>query len=205
MIKVFILSLQTGVGANMKFVGLSNYKRLFVDSLFKTSLKNTFIYLVLQVPIMLIVALILAVLLNDKNLKLRGFFRTAIFLPCATSLVSYSIIFRSLFALDGFVNAILMKFNFIDSPINWIGQPWTARIIIVLALTWRWTGYNMIFYLAGLQNIDPSVYEAAKIDGANARTRLFKITIPLLKPIILLTTIMSTMVRFNFLMKPKLN
>jgi len=121
MIKVFILSLQTGVGANMKFVGLSNYKRLFVDSLFKTSLKNTFIYLVLQVPIMLIVALILAVLLNDKNLKLRGFFRTAIFLPCATSLVSYSIIFRSLFALDGFVNAILMKFNFIDSPINWIG------------------------------------------------------------------------------------
>nr|WP_205739254.1 sugar ABC transporter permease [Halocella sp. SP3-1] len=191
-IRAFILSFQTGMGANMKFTGLFNYKRLFVDSLFKRSLSNVFIYLILQVPLMIILALILANILNDKSLKFRGFFRTAIFLPCATSLVSYAIIFRSMFALDGFVNTILMNLSLISRPINWIGQPWTARILIVIALTWRWTGYNMIFYLAGLQNIDPSVYEAAKIDGASAFTRFRKITIPLLKPIILLTTIMST-------------
>lgn len=192
MIKAFYLSFHTGFGATQKFVGLYNYSRLLNDSLFKTALGNTFIYLILQVPIMLVLALILASLLNDPHLKGKAFFRTAIFLPCATSLVSYAIIFRSMFGLDGFVNAILTKLNIIAAPVNWLGQTWPARIIIVIAITWRWTGYNMIFYLAGLQNIDPTVYEAAKIDGASSYKRFTKITIPLLKPIILLTTIMST-------------
>lgn len=191
-IRAFIISLQTGVGVNLKYAGLFNYQRLLADKLFKTSLTNVFIYLILQVPVMILLALILAVILNDKKLKYRGFFRTALFLPCATSLVSYAIIFRSMFALDGFVNTVLMNLNLIARPINWIGYPWTARILIVIALTWRWTGYNMIFYLAGLQNINPSIYEAAKIDGASGFTSFRKITIPLLKPIILLTTIMST-------------
>lgn len=190
--KSFFLSLQGGAGLNLRFAGLANYKRLMSDSLFTQSLFNVFIYLLIQVPIMITLALILAGLLNDQQIKFRSFFRTAIFLPCATSLVSYAIIFRSMFALDGFVNTILLNLNLIANPINWIGQPWTARLLIVLGLTWRWTGYNMIFYLAGLQNIDPAIYEAAKIDGASAFDRLTKITIPMLKPIILLTTIMST-------------
>lgn len=191
-VRAFILSLQGGVGNNLQFVGMANYKRLLEDALFKQSMFNVFIYLLFQVPIMLSLALILAGILNDKTLKFRSFFRTAIFVPCATSLVSYAIIFRSLFALDGFVNTIMMNLNMIEGPINWLGGPWTARFLIVLGLTWRWTGYNMIFYLAGLQNIDPAIYEAAKIDGASAFDRLTKITIPMLKPIILLTTIMST-------------
>lgn len=191
-VRAFILSLQTGVGTRLSYAGLANYRRLLSDNLFKTALSNVFIYLVIQVPIMILLALALASMLNDKNLKHRGLFRLAIFLPCATSLVSYAIIFRSMFALDGFINSILMNLNLIDRPINWTGQPWTARMLIVIALTWRWTGYNMIFFLAGLQNIDSSVYEAAKIDGANAFTTFTKITMPLLRPIILLTTIMST-------------
>ncbi|HBL37130.1 MAG TPA: lactose ABC transporter permease [Firmicutes bacterium] len=191
-IRAFVLSFQTGVGVNMQYAGLFNYRRLLTDNLFKTSLTNVFIYLVLQVPVMLTLALILANLLNDRTLKYRGFFRTVIFLPCATSLVSYAIIFRSMFALDGLVNALLMNLNLLAQPINWIGHPWTARILIVFALTWRWTGYNMIFYLSGLQNIDHSIYEAAMIDGAGGIDRFTKITIPLLKPIILLTTIIST-------------
>lgn len=186
------LSFQTGVGVNLQYVGLFNYQRLFSDNVFKLSLTNVFIFLIIQVPIMLILALILASLLNDPTLKFRGFFRTALFLPCATSLVSYAIVFRSLFALDGFVNYLLTTLSIIDKPINWAGNPWTARLLIVIALTWRWTGYNMMFYLAGLQNIDTSIYEAALIDGASGFTRFTKITIPLLKPIILLTTIMST-------------
>lgn len=192
MIEAFILSLKSGVGAGMKFVGFKNYLRLGNDMIFKTALFNTFVYLIIQVPIMLFLAMILANLLNDKHLKFKGLFRTAIFLPCVTSLVSYSIIFRSMFALDGFVNTILQNMHIINSPINWLGQAWTARFIIILAMLWRWTGYNMIFYLAGLQNIDPTIYEAAKIDGASAAQSFRKITIPLLKPIILLTTIMST-------------
>lgn len=192
MVKALLLSFTKGFGANSQFVGLYNYSRLLQDSLFKTALGNTLLYLVLQVPLMLVLALILASLLNKPNLRFKGLFRTAIFLPCATSLVSYSIIFRSMFALDGFVNTVLTNLHIIDNPINWIGEIWPARIIIVLAITWRWTGYNMIFYLSGLQNIDPQVYEAAKIDGANGFQQFKRITVPLLKPIILLTAIMST-------------
>lgn len=165
---------------------------MFQDKVFMKSLGNTFIYFLIQVPIMLILALILASMLNNKDLKFKGFFRTAIFLPCATSLVSYAIIFRSLFSTDGFVNTILMKLGILDAPFAFLTNTASARAIIILALVWRWTGYNMVFYLSGLQNIEYSVYEAAKIDGASPMQSFFHITVPLLKPTILLTAIMST-------------
>ena len=190
MIQAFILSLKQGLGVNLKFAGFANYARILKDPTFKGTLFNTFFYLIIQVPIMLTLALILASILNNKDLKFKGLWRTCIFLPCATSLVSYSMIFRSLFANDGLVNTVLRNLGM--NPIMWFANAWTARIVIIIALIWRWTGYNMVFYLSGLQSIDYSVYEAARIDGANARQTLFKITIPLLKPTILLTTITST-------------
>ncbi len=192
MIKAFILSLQVGKANNLTFGGFSNYTRMFKDKVFMTSLGNTFLYLIIQVPIMLILALVLASMLNNKNLRFKGLFRTAIFLPCATSLVSYAIIFRSLFAVDGFINNILIKVGILNTGYNFLGHATSAKIIIILALVWRWTGYNMVFYLSGLQNIEYSVYEAAKIDGASPMQTFFKITVPLLKPTILLTAIMST-------------
>ncbi|MDD2973052.1 MAG: sugar ABC transporter permease [Lachnospiraceae bacterium] len=192
MFKALILSFKTGIGTNMTWTGISNYVRMFQDAVFMQSLKNTFFYLIIQVPIMLILALILATMLNDRHLRCKGLFRTMIFLPCATSLVSYAIIFRSLFAVDGFVNTILIKLGFLNTGYNFLGHPMSARIIIIVALIWRWTGYNMVFYLSGLQNIEYSVYEAAKIDGASPFKIFTKITVPLLKPTILLTAIMST-------------
>ena len=192
MLSALLTSFQTGTGLHMKFAGLSNYIRCFKDDVFVQSLKNCAFYLIIQVPVMLVLALILASILNNPNLKGRGFFRTAIFLPCATSLVAYAIIFRSLFATDGFVNMIAMKLGIIHSAYNFLSHPTSARIVIIIALIWRWTGYNMVFYLAGLQNIEYSVYEAAKIDGASAFQTFFKITVPLLKPTILMTAIMST-------------
>ncbi|MBS6195953.1 MAG: sugar ABC transporter permease [Clostridiales bacterium] len=190
MIQAFILSLQTGLGVNLKFGGLANYARILKDPTFKGTLFNTFFYLIIQVPIMLVLALVLASMLNNRNLRFKGLFRTCIFLPCATSLVSYAMIFRSLFANDGFINTVLRGMGL--APVMWFANAWTARIVIIIALVWRWTGYNMVFYLAGLQNIEYSVYEAAKIDGASPMTTFFKITVPLLKPTILLTTITST-------------
>lgn len=192
MIQALFLSFQTGIGAAMKWTGGTNYVRMFKDPVFMQALKNNFIYLIIQVPIMLISALILASLLNNKDLRFKGLFRTAIFLPCATSLVSYAVIFRSLFAVDGLVNIILIKLGLLSTGYNFLGHPNSARIVIILALIWRWTGYNMVFYLSGLQNIEYSVYEAAKIDGASPLQSFFRITIPLLRPIILLTAIMST-------------
>ena len=99
---------------------------------------------------------------------------------------------KSIFASDGLVNKFLMAINIISGPIEWVTDPIWAKILIIIAITWRWTGYNMIFYLSGLQNIDPAVYEAASIDGASTFKKFTKITIPLLKPIILFTTITST-------------
>ena len=190
MIKAFIMSMQTGIGINLTFGGAANYLRILKDPTFKQCLFNTFFYLIIQVPVMLVLALALASMLNNKHLRFKGLFRTAIFLPCATSLVSYAMIFRSMFANDGFINTVLRGFGM--NPIMWFANAWTARAVIIIALIWRWTGYNMVFYLSGLQNIEYSVSEAAKIDGASPVQSFFKITVPLLKPTILLTTIMST-------------
>ncbi|MED1471100.1 sugar ABC transporter permease [Bacillus salipaludis] len=192
MIQSLILSFKSGTGVSLKFVGFENYVRLFKDPVFLTTVKNTVIYLIIQVPIMIILALFLSVLLNNKKLKLKGFFRTAIFLPCVTSLVAYSVIFKYLFGQDGIINFMLMKIALISEPIQWLTDPFWAKITIIIAITWRWTGYNMIFFLSGLQNIDESIYEAAKIDGASSIQQFFKITIPMMKPIILFTTITST-------------
>ena len=193
MIQAFIISLQTGTGANMRFAEpiFNNYKRILADKVFQQSIVNTFLYLLIQVPIMLLLAILLAQLLNNQQLRFKGLFRTCVFLPCATSLVSYAIIFRSLFAQEGLINTILVNLHILDRGYNFLGNSTSAKIVIIIALVWRWTGYNMVFYLAGLQNIEYSVYEAAKIDGANGWKTFWRITVPLLKPTIIMTVITS--------------
>ena len=192
MIQAFILSLQTGRGTRLEFADplWYNYQRLWSDEIFKQTLGNTFVYLLIQVPIMLVLAMVLANLLNNPRLKAKAFWRTAIFLPAAVALVSYSLVFRTMFATDGFVNDALAVFGV--APINWLGEPETARVVIILGLLWRWTGYNMIFFLAGLQNIDRSTLEAARIDGANSFQTFWHVTVPQLRPMIVLTAILST-------------
>ena len=186
------MSMQSGQGSMMKFVGFGNISRMFVDPVFMTALTNTFIFLIVQVPIMIVLALIMASCLNMPNLKFRGLLRTAIFLPCVTSLVAYSVLFKSMFSYDGLINVTLLKFGLITQGIPWLTDPFWSKVVIITALTWRWTGYNMIFYLAAMQNIDKSIYEAARIDGISATRRFLSITVPMLKPVILFTTVTST-------------
>ena len=192
-IQAVITSFKTGSSANMQWANplTYNYTRMFQDAVFKRSIGNTFLYLIIEVPIMLVLAILLAQLLNNKDLKFKGLFRTCVFLPCATSLVSYALIFKSLFATQGLINTILVKLGILESNFNFLGTGWSAKIIIIVALIWRWTGYNMVFFLAGLQNIEYSVYEAAKIDGASGWRTFWSITVPLLRPTIVMTTIMS--------------
>ena len=187
MVQALILSFQKGTGSAVQPAGFANYARILKDATFQQCLFNTIFYFVIQVPIMLILALILAQLLNSPDIKGKGIYRTMIFLPCATSLVSYSMIFKSLFANDGLVNRVLSTVGI--PTVDWFQNAWAARWVIVIALIWR---YNMVFYLAGLQNIDYSIYEAARIDGASPIQQFIHLTIPLLKPTILLTAIMST-------------
>lgn len=186
------LSFYVGKGMMMKFGGFANIVRLWNDPVFLQALYNTMVFFVVQVPIMIMLALIFATMLNNERLKFVGFFRTAIFLPCVASLVAYSVLFKSMFAVDGIVNSTLLTIGIIGSPIGWFTDTFWAKVLVIIAITWRWTGYNMIFYLAALQNIDKSIYEAARIDGVPAWARFFHITIPMLKPVILFTTIIST-------------
>ena len=194
MFQAFLISLKKGLPTALQYSDplWRNYQFMLKDKVFIQSVTNTFTYLIVQVPIMLVLAIIFASLLNNRDLKFRGLFRTCIFLPCATGLVAYSMIFRTLFTYDGMVNAVLMNIGILSEPINWLNDPNTAKAVIIIGLIWRWTGYNMVFFLSGMQGIEYSIYEAARIDGANQFQQLMKITIPLLKPIILVTGIMST-------------
>ncbi|MEO6012619.1 MAG: sugar ABC transporter permease [Devosia sp.] len=186
------MSFQVGKGMNFSFGGFSNIVRLTKDPVFIRALTNTLIFLAVQVPIMIFLALVFANALNDTSLRFRGLLRTAIFLPCVTSLIAYSTLFKSMFAGDGVINKALLAVHMIDAPIAWLADPFWAKVVIILAITWRWTGYNMVFYLAAMQNFDRSIYEAARIDGVPAWARFRYLTIPMLKPVILFTTVIST-------------
>jgi len=186
------MSFQVGRGMSWSFGGFANIVRLTQDPIFLRALTNTMLFLAVQVPVMLVLAMLFAVALNSPSLKGRAFFRTAIFLPCVTSLVAYSVLFKSMFANDGVINDFLLWAHIIADPIPWLASPFWARVVIIVAITWRWTGYNMIFYLAAMQNIDRSIYEAARIDGVPAWARFLYITVPMLKPVILFTTVIST-------------
>jgi lactose/L-arabinose transport system permease protein len=101
-------------------------------------------------------------------------------------------LFKSMFSTEGIINRALMGVHVIAQPIPWLADPFWAKVVIILAITWRWTGYNMIFYLAALQNVDRSIYESARIDGVPPWARFVYITVPMLKPVILFTSVIST-------------
>lgn len=190
-INSLILSFQDFVDGEYIFCGLQNYMTMFHDPVFWQSLKNTFIYLIIQVPVMVILSLILGVLVEQAFLKFRTGFRISIFLPAVTALVAYAIVFKLLFNTDfGLVNHVLRTLGF--DGVDWLNTVWGARMAIIIAITWRWTGYNTIIMIAGLKNIPTELYESADIDGASFWQKLRYITIPMVKSITLFVSITST-------------
>ena len=202
LIETIYLSFMTTKRGDIVFAGLQNFKRLLSDQYFYTSLKNSLIYLIIQVPIMTLLAILLAMSLHNGITKLKGLFRTIYFIPFIVESVAYSLIFVLLFQERGVINFLLSIINI--SPVMWLTQTWPARFLIMLIMTWRWTGYNMIIILAGLQSIPNDYYEAATIDGANAFHKFVNITIPMLKPVILFSTILSTIGTLNLFTEPYL-
>lgn len=202
LIETIYLSFMTTRRGDIVFAGLQNFKRLLSDQYFYTSLKNSIIYLIIQVPIMTLLAILLAMSLHNGITKLKGLFRTIYFIPFIVESVAYSLIFVLLFQERGVINFLLSIINI--SPVMWLTQTWPARFLIMLIMTWRWTGYNMIIILAGLQSIPNDYYEAATIDGANAFHKFVNITIPMLKPVILFSTILSTIGTLNLFTEPYL-
>lgn len=190
-IKSFLLSFYEFKAGEYNFIGLDNYINLTHDNVFKKSLINTFVYLIFQVPVMVFLSLLLAYLLDLSFLKFKAGFRVSVFLPAITSLVAYSLVFKLLLNSEyGLVNYLLNLLG-IES-VNWLNGPISSKISIMFAITWRWTGYNMVIMLAGLQRIPHEIYEASDIDGANRFQKFMMITLPLMKPIILFSVITST-------------
>lgn len=197
----FLLSFQTNVGGVYTFSGFTNYTRLFSDPLFYKAMQNTFIILLVQVPVMLFFAVILSVFLNSALLSMKGFYRVAFFTPAITSLVAASVIFVLLLNTDyGLINYLLVSMGM--ERVDWLTDPVWAKVSLIAVTTWRWTGYNMVIILAGLQNVPHTLYEAASIDGAGAIRKFFYITIPQLKPVLLFTFILSTIGTFQLFDEP---
>lgn len=178
-----------------------NWTRILNDPFFMQALRNTLLILLVQVPVMLVLATGLAVGLNSPLLKLRGFYRFAFFAPVVVGAVAYSAVFRLLFnTQNGAVNAALTGLGL--SRIDWLNAPVPALVLIILTVTWRWTGYNAIIILAGLQNVPNELYEAAKIDGANPWQQFWGITLPLLRPILLFALVLSVIGTLQLFTEP---
>jgi len=178
-----------------------NWGRLIEDPFFWTSFKNTLFILVVQVPLMLALATVMAVAINSPMLRLKGFFRYAFFAPLVVGAVAYSAIFRLLFntkagAVNGFFQSLGLP------TFDWLFQGETAMAVLILAVTWRWTGYNAIILLAGLQNISEELYEAAQLDGASAWQQFWRITLPMLRPVLLLTLVLSVIGTMQLFTEP---
>lgn len=196
------LSFHETSAKNNVFIGLTNYKNVLTDKVFWKSLLNVLFILLFQVPIMLMLSTILANLLNSE-IKFKSLFRLFIFLPVLIDLVTYSIVFSIFFNEQfGLINYLLELIHI--GPIKWLTGAWGAKFLIIIAVTWRWTGYNTIILLSGLQSINKGLYEAAEIEGANSIDKFLKITVPLLKPILLFCAIISTIGTIQLFTEPSI-
>jgi ABC-type sugar transport system permease subunit len=183
------------------WVGLDNYAAMFSENIVKQALINTLIFAAVLVPTGLILALSFAVLLNIRNFRARGLYRTIYFIPYITSSIIVGIVFRML--LDdsfGWANVILRDVGI--APIHWLRTPVLAKISVILLTHWHGIGYSTVILLGGLQSIPREIYESAEIDGANAWKILWKVTFPLMRPVMLFVMLVSTIGILNMFNQP---
>lgn len=166
---------------NIKFVGLDNFRKMFGDTNFKWGISNTFVYTLAIVPTSVIIALILAYMLNDK-VYLKKTMRLCFFIPYISSSVALAAVFKALFREDGVVNFLLMNVFGVAEPIRWFVDSQFNKIPIIIFVIWVQIGFELIIYMAALQNVPRNLYEAADIDGVTPWKKFWKITFPLISP-----------------------
>lgn len=189
-----------GLG-EMQPVGLANYRRLLTDRIFWNSMLNALLLFFIYVPIMTFLAIVIATMLHGSFVKLQGMWRALIFLPHLTSMVAAGFTFRLILDTNsGFANQALAWLG--ASPIAWLDNVWWARISLGLLMIWAWLGYNTIIMLAGLQTIPTEINEAARVDGANRVQVFWRITVPLLKPVIIFAVTLSVIGTFQLFTEP---
>ncbi len=186
---------------NLRFVGLHNYWALLHRPLFWSALGNTFYFVAVGVPLSIGTSLATALLLNSPLARCKPFFRTALFAPVVTTVVAVAVIWRYMFNTKyGLVNYALGEIGL--HPVDWLGDPHWAMPTIIAFAVWKNFGYNMIIILAGLQAIPPDLYEAARIDGASAPRQFWHITLPMLRPTMLMVTILTVAGYFQLFAEP---
>jgi multiple sugar transport system permease protein len=184
-----------------RFVGLRNYVQLFDDPLFWKALGNTLYFLVVGGPLSVAVSLGAALLLNAKLVRFKPVFRFIYFMPVVTTLVAIAVVWRYVYhPRFGLLNAAMGAMGF--APIDWLGDPQWAMPALIMMAIWKNFGYNMIIFIAGLQNIPASLYEAASIDGAGPGQQFFRITLPMLAPTTLFISIITMIGYFQFFAEP---
>lgn len=186
---------------NLRFVGFKNYIELLQTPLFWKALSNTLFFVFIGGPLSMAASLGAAILLNSQAAKFKNLARTIFFAPVVTTLVATALVFKYLLHTKyGFLNFALSKFG-ID-PIDWLGDPKWAMPAIVLFVVWKSFGYNMVIFIAALQNVSSDLSDAAKIDGANTWQRFLNVTLPAIGPSILLVSIMTMTGFFQLFAEP---
>ncbi|MDD3656152.1 MAG: sugar ABC transporter permease [Atribacterota bacterium] len=196
-ISAIIMSFQDIAGfRDVTFVGFKNYRNL-LNPHYYNALRVSFTYTFLTIAILIPLPLVLAVLLNNKNLPGRNIFRSALFMPALTSVIVGGMFFRFAFGTQptALFNHIIGWFGL--EPAVWLQGKWTGMLAMVVLCVWRWTGVNIVYFLAGLQGIPNELYESADIDGANGLQKFFHITVPSLKPVIIFVTTISVFGGFS--------
>lgn len=185
----------------IRFVGLNNYLKLLEDPMFWTSVKNTFYFVLVGGPLSVAVSLGTALLLNSKLVKLKGLFRVTYFLPVVTTLVAVAVIWRFIYhPRFGLINYVLSLFGI--GQIDWLGDPLYSMPALILMAVWKNFGYNMIIFIAGLQNIPEDLYEAASIEGASEWQQFISITLPQLAPTTLFISVITMIGYFQLFAEP---
>ena len=174
----------------LKIVGFQNFIDIFQDKKFVTSLGNTFVYVVTIVPLSIILSLVFAYCMNGRIYG-KKFLRMAFFIPYISSIVAVGTVFKFLFREDGIINNILLNLHILSQPIKWAMDPRFSKVPIILLSVWASIGYQLILFTAAMQNVPVSLYEAAKLDGANEARIFFQIVIPMSRPILVYTIINS--------------
>lgn len=198
--KAVYISLSRWVNGSFHYVGLFQYRKLLGDALFWLSIKNTFLILVIQVPVMLLLATLFAALLNSPRLKYKSLWQLGFFLPILIDSVAYSLTFSFILDQNGPLNHFLGFFGI--APIQWLLSTTWSKAAVMIALTWHWTGYNIVILLGAMQSISQEVYEAARLDGANSFRQWVSITLPLLKPILIFEAVLSTIGTLQLFTEP---
>lgn len=179
------------------FVGLSNFRELWRDELFWNAFANSLVFLAIAVPVRVGLALLLAIVLNSRRTPFRGLFRTLLFLPVVTTGAIIGVVFTLILDASGPVNLALVNASLLQTPVNFLGTAGTSLYSAIGVWVWKWLGITLIYWLAALQTIPHELYEASRVDGANAWREFRHITLPLLVPFLVIITLIDMVGALN--------